>query len=143
VYSSSSISVNISSRGWLIILMRKRKIFTRRNRWFIRVKKRYGLNGSPDHIRTHFCSHRGHDRCKTLSTQFHRITKTHHRLFLLVSRFVLSSIRHEKDRTLILKKYKHLFFDLDGTLYGISDSTRVITLRTLVREKCNNELEWR
>lgn len=31
---------------------------------------------------------------------------------------------HEKNRTLVLKKYKHLFFDLDGTLWDLQSNTR-------------------
>lgn len=36
---------------------------------------------------------------------------------------------YEKNRTFILKKYKHLFFDLDGTLWDLQSNTRTALVK--------------
>lgn len=83
--------------------------------------------GADAYFRTDFRAGGIAGRCEILPPQPKRTAAYDYRIFLLVRIAFLSCIRHEVFRNyiqLLKKEYKHLFFDLDGTLWDFDSNAR-------------------
>ncbi len=76
------------------------------------------------YFRRYFGTYRIGALRKTLSPQQHRIAKIDHRLFCMDRGSYQRSLWHETNWPAMVKKYDHLFFDLDGTLWDLHRNTK-------------------